>query len=175
MINPDELLFCVDENNLPITPVSRKAAHRDHIWHQTVHILVLDPSHGQILCQQRSLLKDSNPGMLECFFGGHVTSDQTIETAVVSEFHEELGIRSSLLDLKSIGIYKSERVFEYQHQFLYDLPVDMSSIRIEKEEIQRVFWFPIPQLINVIGAKDAMWSYPGNILEILEKLAQTRS
>ncbi|MEI7652936.1 MAG: NUDIX domain-containing protein [bacterium] len=172
MINPDELLLCVDENNQPIAPVSREAAHRDHIWHQTVHILVMDPSHQQILCQERSLLKDSNPGMLECFFGGHVTADQSIETAVVSELNEELGIRTTLLGLKHIGIYKSAHTFEYQYRYLYNSPIEIGDIRFEKQEIQRIFWFPIAQLIDIVNRKDSMWSYPGGILEILQKFTQ---
>ncbi len=174
MINPDELLLCVDENNQPIVPVSREAAHRDHIWHRVVHIIVTDPSHKRILCQQRSQLKDSNPGKFECCFGGHATSDQSVDDAVVRELYEELGILTPLSKLVSLGYLKCVRAFEFQYQYTYVLHDPIHELHFEAQEIQQIFWAPIPKLIEIVSRAEDTWTYPDNILEILEKLAQAR-
>src|ERR1700760_3261316 len=91
MINKNELLFVVDENNEPLEPQARYIVHEKNAWHRTTGIWVVN-NKKQILCQKRSLLKDTKPGFWEAFFGGHIGPQETYGDNAVKELTEELGI-----------------------------------------------------------------------------------
>ena len=97
MINKNELLCVVDENDNPLEPKSREETHARRLWHRVAHIWILNK--GSVLCQQRSLLKDKNPGMWESFFGGHLSPNQEYIEGAVKELEEEIGIKVSTDDL----------------------------------------------------------------------------
>lgn len=67
----NELLLVVNRDDQPIEPLPRGFVHNNGIWHRVVHIWII--KQGEVLCQQRSLSKDLNPGKWESFFGGHLT------------------------------------------------------------------------------------------------------
>lgn len=69
----------------------RSQAHREGLWHSTVHIWVLD-QWERLLLQQRSLQKDSHPGLWDISAAGHLTAGQSRLEAAVRELHEELGL-----------------------------------------------------------------------------------
>lgn len=98
MIKKDELLFTVDEFNNPVEPMPRNEVHSKGIWHRTTQIWIIN-DRKQILCQRRSLLKDSNPGKWEAFWGGHLAPNQEYVDCALQELREELGISVSKSDL----------------------------------------------------------------------------
>src|SRR5690606_7116726 len=91
MLNAKELLFTVDSQNNTIDSQPRDLVHAEGIWHRTAHVWIVNKNY-EILCQQRSLLKDSNPGLWEPFFGGHLPPDTSYEKGAMDELREELGI-----------------------------------------------------------------------------------
>ena len=107
MIDPKELLFTVDDENNPIQPEARDLVHSKGIWHRTSHIWIVNDD-GAVLCQQRSLSKDSNPGLWEPFFGGHLPPNTSYEQGAVDELKEELGISINKSDLALFSIYKAD-------------------------------------------------------------------
>jgi len=59
----EELFDIVDENDNPLGfTKTRKEAHREPLqdWHRTTHVWI-NNAQKEMLCQQRSLTKDSNP------------------------------------------------------------------------------------------------------------------
>eukprot|EP01051_Picozoa_sp_SAG22_P020028 SAG22_NODE_3892_length_1480_cov_2.062274_2_plen_244_part_00 len=74
------------------TEEERGVVHRDGLWHRSAHIWVTDGSAGKIVVQQRSLAKDTNPGLWDVSVAGHITAgDCSLETAA-RECEEELGL-----------------------------------------------------------------------------------
>ena len=131
----------------------RGEVHRDGDWHRSVHIWLADRGElhagGRLLLQQRSVLKDTHPGMLDVSCAGHVTgADGVIETAV-REMEEELGLRFSADDLEAAhvctlpceasGATEAHGAFicrEYQEIFLLRLDAlpDVASLALGSDE-----------------------------------------
>ena len=95
-----ELVAVVDsETGLVIGEVDRVVAHRDGIWHASIHVWVIDDA-GRILLQQRSFEKDQFPGMWDISAAGHIGA----HTDGFEEVAEELGANVTADDLLLVGI-----------------------------------------------------------------------
>ncbi len=175
MINRSELLFVVDENNIPTEPKPRHEVHRDGYWHRTAHIWIIN-SHSEILCQKRSLLKDMNPGKWEPFFGGHMAPDEAYITNARNELEEELGIQALEEDIHQFTIFKDLQGKEFQgvHYLFWNGKV--AELTLEKDEVEEVKWVSIESLYEVIiKTQDKNWSIMGYEKELLEYLKQKSS
>lgn len=167
MINKNELLFVVDENNNPIEPKPRDEVHKKGLWHRTSHVWILN-SQRQILCQKRSLLKDSSPGKWESFFGGHVAQGEKYEDNALRELQEELGIIVSEQNLHLFKINKYDHKKEFQGIYYLEWNGDIKTLQLEKEEIDQVKWFTIDKLYELMIKGDDDWSIKGYEKELLE-------
>lgn len=172
MIDQDKLLFVVDEDNNPQEPKSREEVHKNRYWHRTSHIWIIN-SQKQILCQKRSLLKDSNPGKWEAFFGGHMAPDTEYIDNAINELNEELGIMAKKDELQFFKVYKCVPGKEFQA--VYALPWDgkAETLKLEKEEIDQVRWIPFEEIYEILlGKQNNKWSkmgYEKELFEYLEK------
>jgi isopentenyldiphosphate isomerase len=172
MINPQELLFTVDENNQPIKPVERHIAHKEKIWHRTAHIWVVN-SQKQILCQKRSMKKDSFPGFWEAFFGGHLAPGEEYIDNAIQETKEELGITVKSEDLHFFTIFKDINGYEFQAQYWLKWDGDSSSITYEADEIDEIKWFGIDELVELLVKQtNNNWTHIGSEKAILDYLNQ---
>lgn len=87
-----ELFIVVDENDRVIGYRKRGECHRDKtLIHRGVNLVVYN-DRGEMLLQQRSLTKDSDPGLWANAVGGHVAKGESYKEAMVREAKEELGI-----------------------------------------------------------------------------------
>jgi isopentenyldiphosphate isomerase len=174
MINPSELIFCVDEKNNPIQSLPRNIAHRDHIWHRTTDIWVRNPTGTKILCHKRSAKKDADPSLFDSTFGGHLLAEETPEQNAQRELTEELGIVIDTTCLRFVSIIPLIEQFEYQYRYQYALNVDIGELKVEKEEIDAIFWKDIHELILIYKEqKDATWVYRERELEMLQSIASS--
>ena len=173
MINPKELIFAVDEYDNPINPVLRSLAHSDGIWHRISHVWVINDK-KQLLCQQRSLTKDTNPGKWEAFFGGHVGQNETYEEGAVKEVNEELGLMFTEHDIHFFTKAKNDashttKHFQAAFYVIWDGSVD--DLRIEKEEVERVEWKDIGEVQNILITQNSPeWVHVVYEKEMLKKL-----
>lgn len=168
MIKNDEILFVVNENNEPVQPLPRKEVHAKKIWHRNTHIWIFNKN-KQILCQKRSLLKDSGPGMWEPFFGGHVTAGEEYLHCALKELSEELGIATQQEQLHLFKIYKSNEYKEFIALIIFKWDGDISTLNIEKEEVDMVTWFDIKDIQKIIVQEhDNHWNNIGYESEIIE-------
>lgn len=171
MINPDELLFCVDVSNHPTHPHPRSIVHSDHIWHRTTEIWVTNPSYTQVLCHKRSAKKDTHPSLLDPTFGGHILSRETPEQNAERELSEEMGIIIDTTCLQFVSTVKYKEQFEYEYRYSYTLYTDISELQFEKDEIDRVFWFDVCDLIRIYKEKtDTAWVYRVGEVEMLKRI-----
>jgi isopentenyldiphosphate isomerase len=170
MITPNELLFVVNEQNQPIEPKSRHEAHTKGYWHRVAHIWIYN-SRNEILVQQRSWEKDSNPGMWEPFFGGHIPAGRDYTEAALDELREELHLEPPEEEFTFLKIFKNEtgKEFVYLFTLKWDRPVDASLI--EKEEIQTIEWQQMATVKEqATNVKNTQWSHIGHEKEVIELL-----
>jgi isopentenyl-diphosphate delta-isomerase len=175
MIDSQELLFVVDGNNTPITPDIRKTVHTKNLWHRTTGIWVYN-SKKQILCQKRSLKKDTKPGYWEAFFGGHVKTSESYEECAAIELSEEIGItvdREKLLFYK-IAFSNKLTHKEFQGIYLYRIDRNDTKFTFEKDEIDRIEWIEINRLYNILLTENkADWVHKPWDKEMLDYIQKT--
>ena len=173
MIDKSELLLVVDEDNNPIDKKPRQEVHQNNYWHRTAHIWVINDK-KQILCQQRSLLKDSNPGKWEPFFGGHIGPDTSYVEGALTEMNEELNLTIAVSSLVLWEIYKHDRAKEFMGVFILSWSGKLSSLKLEKDEINQVKWVSLEEVRqSMIVLKLDNWSYMGyedSLLPYIESL-----
>jgi isopentenyldiphosphate isomerase len=88
---PTENFDIYDENNNPLwITKSRKIVHSElKDWHRVSHIWIYNDV-WEILCQKRSVKKDSNPWLWMSFFGWHLKAWETYEENAINELEEEI-------------------------------------------------------------------------------------
>lgn len=170
MIDKKELLFVVDEFNNPIEPKPRDEVHKNGYWHRVAHIWILN-SEQEILCQKRSLLKDMNPGKWEPFFGGHMAPEEDYLTNAQNELQQELGIEATKMNLHQYSVYKNLRVKEFQGIYSLIWNGELSTLRLEEDEVDQVMWIALEEVYDtLINKQDNMWTIMGYEKELLQHL-----
>ncbi len=88
----EELLDVVDPATGAVLEARpRSEVHRDGLWHQVFHCLVVRPSAGSVVLQERSPHKAAFPGKLDLSATGHLAAGETPAEGI-RELHEELGV-----------------------------------------------------------------------------------
>lgn len=142
-----ELFDIVDEQNNPLGFTKlRDEVHKNlEYWHRTTHIWVVNDQ-GQILCQQRSLKKDANPGKWQSFFGGHLQSGESYEESAINELREELGVVVDASQLTPIYIRKNEASKHFGQVYVFVMNKKAEELEIDKEEVEKVEWINLKNL-----------------------------
>lgn len=111
----DEILTEVDKNNKEIGTIIKRDAHSNpKRFHRAAHIMIFN-SKGEVVLQQRSLTKATDPGKWD-MPGGHEVAGQTIKQTAQQELAEEMGINIPLT-LQRTGLYKDKNQSEYYSLF----------------------------------------------------------
>lgn len=153
-----ELFDIIDENGNPTgKTVERSIAHAEGIRHRTAHIWIIRKKNGrtEILLQKRSSNKDSFPGKFDTSSAGHIQAgDEPMESAL-RELEEELGIHAESADLQFAGKFpisftkefhgKMFRDEEIAFVYIYDRPVEIDHLTLQKEEVEEVQWFDLEE------------------------------
>jgi isopentenyl-diphosphate delta-isomerase type 1 len=144
----EEWFDLVDEKGKVIGKAPRHAVHGNPaLLHPTVHLHVFN-DRGQLFLQKRSQEKDLFPGYWDTAVGGHVSSGESIEQALVRESKEELGI--DIDQIKPLYRYVMRNRFESElvHTFemLHNGPFELNQSEIEDGR----FWsgFEIRKMIG---------------------------
>lgn len=153
---------------IPIQP--RALSHKTGIWHRSCHVWIIN-NRQEILCQQRSLLKDSNPGRWESFFGGHLAPGQGYIANAIAELEEELGLNVDPSQLHFFEEYKYSEGTEFQGVFILEWNGDLNTLKLEEDEVQRVEWRSINEVERlVIREKSEQWTIIGYEEKLLSRL-----
>ena len=148
-----EIFDVIDKDGNPTgETVTREQAHTEGIPHRTAHIWILRKKEGriQVLLQKRSKNKDSFPGMFDTSSAGHIQAgDEPLESAL-RELEEELGIHATPEQLHFAGTFpisfakefhgKMFRDEELAFVYIYDQPVNITKLVLQKEEVEEVRW-----------------------------------
>lgn len=88
-----EMVPVVEESGLVIGQASRKYVHGgSKLLHPVVHLHIINRN-SELYIQKRSMSKDLLPGKWDTAVGGHVDYGENLETALIREASEELGLK----------------------------------------------------------------------------------
>jgi isopentenyl-diphosphate Delta-isomerase len=148
----DELIDIVDEGNVLTGEQKMKSeAHRDGLWHRAAHIWIYN-SKGEILLQLRAKEKDLYPDMWDISVAGHTSAGEEPVVSGLREIQEEIGLSVKVEDLELYKIRTEEIKYnkilsnEFNYVFLLKYDGDASSLKVQKEELQKVEFFTIEDI-----------------------------
>lgn len=142
----------------------RNIAHSKGLWHRTVHIWIRN-LRGELLLQQRSVKKETFPGLWDISAAGHITAGDSSIFAAVREVHEELGISIIGSNLKHLFTIRHEYVSpdsnfkdrEFSDVYLLASPIEEHQISPDPEEVSGVAFFEINRLKNMLVTMPEMF------------------
>lgn len=175
-----ELLDVVDEEGAPTgEKCTRAVAHETGVRHRTVHIWVIRREGGrvQVLLQRRASNKDSFPGQYATSVAGHVQAGDLPLESARRELWEELGILAVPEKLRFAGSFPvhCEREFygkpfrdnEIAFVYVYAQPVDIGSMKLQKEEVDTVDWFDLEEVCKEVDQQSQKYFIPRKGLKLL--------
>ncbi len=140
----EEMIDVLDENGIKTGEIlTRKEVHKKGIWHRCIVVAIID-NNNQILMQQRSYKKDTNPGKWDVSVAGHISAGQTSLEAAIREVEEEVGIHLYKEDLQYIFTTRNESRPKEDHiaKHFYDFyiakisEIDMDHITLQESEVE---------------------------------------
>ena len=135
---------------------TRDECHKKGLWHRAVYAFIIDDK-GNILLQKRSNNKKLWPNMWDVTVGGHVDAGEFGRQALIREVKEELGISINDDDIKylvgSTSINEQGDIINkhYNECYLITKNIDISDIKIQKEEVSEVRYFLKYELLKRIS------------------------
>lgn len=156
---------------------TREQCHKQGLWHRAVYAFIIDKNKN-ILLQKRSSTKKLWPNMWDVTVGGHVSNGEFGRQALIREVREELGIEISDNDIKylvgSTSINKQGDIINkhYNECYLITKTINISDIKLQKDEVQEVKYFSKDELLQRISnnydgltVKTGVWNFLQRILE----------
>ncbi|MDR0833807.1 MAG: NUDIX domain-containing protein [Candidatus Symbiothrix sp.] len=144
----DELFPLVNADGTVVGSALRSECHNgSKLLHPVVHLHVFN-SRGELLLQKRSMRKDIQPGRWDTSVGGHVDFGESIETALLREAREELGIAGFEVRFLRNYVFESdiERELVHSYQTIFDGP-----FTFDPYEIDEIRFWSLPEIAEKIG------------------------
>ena len=149
--------------------VERNEAHRSGVCHRVVHLWILNQN-NELLIQQRSSDKESCPNMWYVSVGGHIESLESIESTLIRETQEELGLDISHLTdaIVYLFTFKERAVLnggKYIDDEIYDVfglkaDFDINQVIMQAEEVQAVKYIKYDDFKNIVLTQDkSFWQH----------------
>ena len=117
-------------------------------YHLVVHVCIFG-SDGRMLIQQRQSCKRSYPDYWDISCGGCAISGETSQQAAERELFEELGIRLELTHARPHLTVNFDHGFDDFYLVIRD--VELSSLRLQPEEVQTVRWADRDEIFAMLG------------------------
>lgn len=89
---------------------------------------------------------------------------------LIKELEEELGFKVNTSDLKHLWVFKSIVHIEFQSEYLLIWDGDISSLKLEEDEIDGLKWVDIGVYEKVVKDRRSNWILAGFEKEIIPKL-----
>lgn len=146
----DELIDSLDDQGkFTGKTILKSEAHRQGIFHPTVHIWFYT-KRGEVLIQQRGKFKDTHPLLWDVSVAGHIGAGENIYKAAVREVKEEIGLNIAKEDLIKIGVFKSRQRHgknlidnEFHYTFLCNLKAPVSTLKKQDSEVEALSMIPL--------------------------------
>lgn len=177
-----EYLDIVDEQGQPTGEiVSRTLAHTEGIRHRTAHIWIVrrKNEHFQVLTQKRAMSKDSFPGKYDTSSAGHIQAGDEPLASGLRELAEELGLHAKPEDLAFAGCIHGNFAEEFHGKifrdneiafvYVYQQPVDIETLVLQKEEVESVRWFDLEETYQNCRNRNTQFCAPVPGLEVVRR------
>ena len=188
-----EYLDIVDEQGQPTGEiVSRTLAHTKGIRHRTAHIWIVrrENEHFQVLMQKRAMSKDSFPGKYDTSSAGHIQAgDEPLASGLreLSRMLAAQGVTSFLPttihakpeDLEFAGCIHGNFAEEFHGKifrdneiafvYVYQQPVDIETLVLQKEEVESVRWFDLEETYQNCRNRNTQFCAPVPGLEVVRQ------
>jgi len=116
-------------------------------YHMVVHVCIFN-STGEMLIQQRQPFKEGFPNMWDITVGGSALAGDTSQSAAEREVFEELGYQVNLQHRRPSLTINFPTGFD--DIYLVEENLDISSLRLQYEEVQKVAWADCNHIIQLI-------------------------
>jgi isopentenyl-diphosphate Delta-isomerase len=144
--------------------VLRSVAHSKGLWHRTVHVWVLN-RRGDLLFQQRSLNKETFPGLWDISAAGHISAGGPSREAAIREMQEELGVECKSRSLRFLftmkNSYKSTdgsiEDNEISDVYLCTKPVEEDELTLDPKELMGAAFYPIQKVKKLLAKKSGQF------------------
>ena len=152
----------IDEYNKigeKIGVVDKEIAHRDGLWHKTIHVWIINDK-NEVLLQYRCADKKLYPNMWDTSFAGHIDAGESSIQAVIREGKEELGIDVDLEKLEFIMTMvekvKYEQIVsnEFMDVFVLRQNVELDKIALQKEEVAEAKYVSIEEFFDIVEKRN---------------------
>lgn len=137
----DHLVDIYDEAFNHLGTELKSKAHREGLWHASIHCWIIDPSDGGwVLCQKRGSQKELFPNALDITAAGHYEAGEDVAMGV-REILEELGLAVEYEDLVPLGtkidVARLPGLInhEFCHVFLLENAQPISAYRLQRDEL----------------------------------------
>jgi len=162
----EEFLDVYNKNGGLIGKETKKEAHKQGLWHHSVHIWVYN-SKGQVLIQKRSKDKDSYPSLWDISAAGHVSAGETIKGAAQREIYEELKLKIKGPELKDIGKDKVSNSIpnlnwynnEFENIFLFKFDGNIKKFKLKKDETECIELISLEKFEKDVNNKQILKKY----------------
>jgi len=141
-----EIIDWLNEEGETIGTIDKAIAHRDGLWHRSVHVWVINGK-GEMLFQKRCADKKFYPNFWDCSFSGHIGAGESSKTAAIREGCEEIGLKVRENDLRFLFTFKEKLVwkeiksFEFVDVYLIKKDIDEKELSYQKEEVAGAKFF----------------------------------
>jgi 16S rRNA (adenine1518-N6/adenine1519-N6)-dimethyltransferase len=145
-----EIFDVVDANDQVTGQATRGEVHARQLLHRAIHVFVFN-QRGDLLLQQRSMLKDAHPGVWDSSVAGHLDAGEDYQAAAVRELAEEMGIRAELPPEEIARITPGEAT-GWEHVRLYRI-LHSGTVRFPAAEVEAAAWFPLDEIEAWLAAR----------------------
>lgn len=145
----DEIFPIVDALGNVVGSATRAVCHSgSKLLHPVVHLHVRD-SEGRLYLQKRSMDKDIQPGKWDTAVGGHVDYGEDVETALLREAREELGLTG--VTPRKLFSYVFESQVERELVNTFAVEAESSAITIDPAEIDEGRFWELAEIDASLG------------------------
>ena len=154
---PDELFDVIDEEDIVIGQEMRSIVHQRGLWHRGVHVLLFT-NEGKLLVQQRSKDRVHSPSALDCSVSEHVKAGEDYCSAAIRGLKEEMSVDG--IDIQPLIKFKMNYgPNDNEISELYKGVVDPAVVKFDPVEIERIDYYSLTELQELIGNKESNFSY----------------
>jgi isopentenyldiphosphate isomerase len=152
----EHLPIVCEHTNTELGVLPRPEAIKTGAWCRSTDVYIMN-SDGQILCHQRSMEKERNPGCWSTHVGGHVGVGETYDTNALKELEEEAGVKKDAKQLIQWRTAKNEkgRLWVRKYVVLHDAPE--SAFIPQPGEVESFKWHSLEEIMKMTAEHPELW------------------
>ena len=163
----EEIIDILNENDGSKTgqTILKSEAHKNGIFHDTIHLFIINKDKNKVLLQKRCEDKKLFPNLWDASVGGHVSSGEKPIESLKREMQEELGLNIEEYEVIYINRLKESlednniKCNEYVSLYIIYYDIDLNNLKLQKEEVSKVEWFNKEEINNLLKNNEIVPHY----------------